>query len=274
MTVQDFLELRRAEQVWAHANGFSNPDIETNGWRTLIEFLADDFDAFVDVGAGDGMLSAAVAQSAHHAKVFAFEPNATVVPRLRRNAPLADVRAWAVSEEDGEATLCIPEAAPRDAWLFIAAERHGERERVRTARVSRRKLDTLLSGVVPASARLFVSLDANGHEAAILSASGQSLLRQNTMIVALTSQAERSRVGNTTLASLEWLSRAGFDLFRLTPHGLESIQSLTIDINRLARCTYVAERGLGIRFRKRTLPLPLTSGETFLIPFADEPEAS
>lgn len=61
MSFERFLDLRRAERDWAHANGFNNDDPARNGALALLEVMSPAIGMFVDVGAGEGVFSRRVA---------------------------------------------------------------------------------------------------------------------------------------------------------------------------------------------------------------------
>jgi FkbM family methyltransferase len=272
MKLSEFVELRRAERDWSYANGYNNPDPATNGEFSATALLAESFDVFLDVGANSGRFTEAVRALAPNARVHCFEPNGTVVPRLTRSVPGVDIRAIALSDEDGETNLHVHEGGehhsataslhPRTALPISYASR------MRSVRVTRRKLDSLRHELNLEGQRLMLKIDVEGHELPVMRGAEQTLLGAASAAVIFEHSFAWRESGESLTSAIRWLNERGFEIYRILPMGLEHVRTVSAEMEQAQYCNYLAERQLQIRFRAQTLTLPMAFGETFIVPFA------
>ncbi len=262
MSFERFLDLRRAERDWAHANGFNNDDPARNGALALLAVMSPAIGMFVDVGAGEGVFSRRVADVNPATRLLMFEPNGARIPALRSAFPAADVRALALSDRVQESELFIHErgrdggerpGAPFDHYYGASLHRRArlldlEQTRIRPLRVSVRRLDGLqpsLAGEVEGK-RLFLRIGVNGHEARVLRGAAAVMVQAKAAGVMFAFSSAWADLGEGLLESLRGLHDQGFGIYRLLPFGIERVRVFVADMERAHYCLYLALRGYGI----------------------------
>lgn len=285
MSFERFLDLRRAERDWAHANGFNNEDPARNGALALLAVMSPAMRMFVDVGAGEGLFSRRVADVNPATRLLMFEPNGARIPSLRSGFPGADVRALALSDRVQESELYIherardetaPADAPFDRYYGASLHRRArlldlEQARVRPLRVSVRPLDGLsptLAGEVHAR-RLFLRIGVNGHEARVIRGAGAVLAQADAAGVLFSFSSAWADLGEGLLDCLRGLYDQGFGIYRLLPFGIERVRVFVADMERAHYCLYLALRGYGIAEAEGWVRTATPWGDAEILSFDD-----
>lgn len=135
--------------------------------------LMDPGETGIDAGANIGYMSLVLARSAGaRGRVVCFEPNAEIIPTLRRNvsdwtalgiAPI-EVQTVALSERDGEAMLGFPSDYGKNIGVASLEVASGGTP------VPVRRLDSLVRGPVGV-----MKVDVEGHEAGVFLGGGDLL---------------------------------------------------------------------------------------------------
>lgn len=170
--------------------------------------LTDPGETGIDVGANVGYMSLVLAQAAGaRGRVVCFEPNAEIVPILRKNvsewavlgiAPI-DIQTVALSERDGEASLGFPsDYAGNQGTASLEISTGG-------TPVAVRQLDSLVSGPVGV-----MKVDVEGHEAGVFMG-GRDLLAGRRIRDILFEEHEAYPARSHRI-----LLEHGYRLFRLT----------------------------------------------------------
>lgn len=285
MSFERFLDLRRAERDWAHANGFNNEDPARNGALALLAVMSPAIGMFVDVGAGEGLFSRRVADVNPATRLLMFEPNGARIPALRSGFPAADVRALALSDRIQEGELYIHERGrenggrndgPFDHYYGASLHQRArlldlEQARVRPLRVSVRRLDGLspsLSGELEGK-RLFLRIGVNGHEARVIRGAGAVLVQAKAAGVMFSFSSAWADLGEGLLESLRGLHDQGFGLYRLLPFGIERVRVFVADMERAHYCLYLALRGYGIAEAEGWVTTATAYGEAEILTYDD-----
>lgn len=145
----------------------------------------------LDVGASEGYYGAEVRRLGHRGRIVSFEPLADVHARLARRAapdPLWETRNIALGAHDETAHLHVGREAATSSLLTVLATTtalepdttvtHSE-----TVRVHR--LDALFDDLAGPTDRVFLKLDAQGAEGAILDGAAVSLGRITVLQIEL-----------------------------------------------------------------------------------------
>jgi FkbM family methyltransferase len=129
--------------------------------------------SLLDVGANVGQFAATFLWWFPAAKVWSFEPNASVLPLLRQNAAAADrwqVLPWGIGAEDGDATLWAVDGKSGQGSLFRAnavADLHATDARAQSVQI--RKLNRERADELGIPQRVdVVKLDVEGAEESAL----------------------------------------------------------------------------------------------------------
>lgn len=144
----------------------------------------------LDVGANRGYYSYALSRLFE--RVVAFEPNPTVVSRLRSwGAANVQVHNVALSSAAGELELFVPRVDGReqDGWASFDRDNLSGAEDFRVLRVPVRPLDSFgLDGVS------FVKVDVEGHEPEVLEGAVETLRRCRPVVLIEVKERNREEV--------------------------------------------------------------------------------
>jgi FkbM family methyltransferase len=206
-------------------------------------FLRSDAIA-VDVGANLGLFTAVLAR--HSKKVIAFEPNPSCAEHLRKVAPRnCEIIAKAVSDSRGEAVLRVPvnRGIPMHALATVeVANRYCTEVRATgfvTQEVEKVTLDQALLEATSAERVVFINIDAEGHEFAVLRG-GEGLVAKHQPVLLVELEY---RHGAKIPEIFDWLKARGFaaralidghNLAPIDPAQLQTLQDETRLAHRLA----------------------------------------
>jgi FkbM family methyltransferase len=146
-------------------------------WQvTLVAWLLQNGNTFLDIGANVGLFSANLASFTRldpSFRVIAFEPNPTVRARLKSagTSDLFEVRDHALSE--GE-----PSTVP--LYLSVGSgqsslEPSSKNSAVGSTSVEARPLGPILADIAPTTTGIVIKVDVEGHELAVLRGAGDEL---------------------------------------------------------------------------------------------------
>lgn len=163
-------------------------------------------DAAYDIGVHFGFHTALLARLAGpRGRVCAFEPNEQLFPSLRRTLaelPNATLHPLALSDEDSDATLFVPE----DVSMASLADWTGERGGTRQIKCRQRRLDGLVErGEVPAPD--FLKCDVEGAELSVFRGARRTLDRADAPVVLFELNANAARgFGQEKSAAMDFLA--------------------------------------------------------------------
>jgi FkbM family methyltransferase len=185
---------------------------------TLIAHCVNSGDVFVDIGANVGFVSLIAASRVGAAgHVYSFEPNPVLVRRLKQTVA-----------ENGIANVSVFESALGDAAgtvRLIAGEHHGTNrisvgdESPLAAEIAISRGDDLLHGRIPEGVPLFVKIDVEGAELAVLKGIPSLLQRPDTQFFVEVGDEHSARFGSTADDIFRLFADAGYAAYfvRLAP---------------------------------------------------------
>ncbi len=199
--------------IWASSAESLGKAIGTQGVYDLpvteaIMRLTDPGETGIDAGANLGYMSLVLARSAGaRGRVVCFEPNAEIIPTLRRNvsewaalgiAPI-EIQTVALSARDGEAMLGFPSDYGANLGVASLEVANGGTP------VPVRRLDALVSGTAGV-----MKVDVEGHEAGVFLGAGDLLRRKRIRDIVF--EEHQAYPAHSHRILLEH----GYHLFRLT----------------------------------------------------------
>lgn len=268
MTLDDLIARREAERAWAFANGYNNGDASTNGEFACLDVLLAEADAFVDVGANEGMFLARAAVRDPAPRILAFEPNPAhrglIEQRLGGAGRLEPV---ALGDTPGSATLHVHATHHATASLTDRPRMSPRfRAEMKTVEVPVRRLDDW-AGELAGARRLLIKIDAEGFEFPVIRGAEALLAQAPAAAVMFEHSFAWLETGESLLACFQAFDALGYDFFRILPLGLEHVRFFTNGMESAQYCNYVALKGFDFG-RRPGVPLPTVYGETTLRPFA------
>lgn len=154
-------------------------------WQRVASLL-DHFgiDRVLDVGANSGQYAGYLRDAGWRGDIVSFEPIASVHAALVRNAARDPgwqaAPAMALGAEDGEAEITVSKESDMSSLLPMRPEILEVSPSTAAAgreRVTVRRLDSIFDDYVPKGARVFLKIDTQGSEAAVLDGAAESLGR-------------------------------------------------------------------------------------------------
>ncbi len=184
----------------------------------ILAALANPSDTLIDVGANDGLYTAALEGVV--GKVVDFEPVPWLADRLEKTFPNAVVHRCALSDAPGSAVLRIPvidgEATPSRSSIQLDGQADTELE----VEVTLERLDAF--GFTDP---LVVKIDVEGHELAVVHG-GADTLERRARVVLIESEERHLPDGPTRV--IEWFRAHGFD-------GWVIVDGTAVDVVRYSR---------------------------------------
>jgi FkbM family methyltransferase len=187
--------------------------------RALLCRLSAASKTIVDVGANIGLYTVLFAEHSP-ASVFAFEPNPTAFRLLIRNTsrfPTVFPFEIALAEFDSRGLLVVPEDARGNevdalSWLVQTPEARGE---LRRRAVPIRSLDSLLhEGTIEISPPVFLKLDVEGSEIAVLRGSLEVLARHRPVVFFECVESHLARAGHSAQELWRLFHEIGYVILR------------------------------------------------------------
>ncbi|CAN7170337.1 FkbM family methyltransferase [Phenylobacterium sp. LjRoot219] len=264
MTLEQFIARREAERAWAFANGYNNGDPATNGEYACLDALLAEADAFVDVGANEGLFLARAAARTPAPRILAFEPNpahaALITEQLAGAGRLEGV---ALGDKPGSAILHVHATHHATASLTDRPRMSPRfRAEMSTVEVPLRRLDDYAADLGDAR-KLLIKIDAEGFEFPVIRGAERLLAQTPACAVMFEHSFAWLETGEPLLGCFQAFDALGFDFFRILPVGLEHVRFFANDMERAQYCNYVAIRGFDLLVQP-TVPLPTVYGETTL----------
>ncbi|MBL4595582.1 MAG: FkbM family methyltransferase [Robiginitomaculum sp.] len=272
MELQEFLNRREAERSWCYANGFGNGDPNTNGEYLCFDyFLKTGVSLALDVGANRGIFSARALQSQPDLHLLAFEPNPQVLSQLQENIAVG-TRA------------CIHQMALHDAGdaelSFYVHPVHHEtsslsRRRLMTSQfqadmheisVPVRKLSAVLAETGCDYSNVFLKIDTEGHEAAVMRGAEQMLDKSVCVAILFEYSFAWAEANERIEDTFQFLNGLGYDFYRVLPVGLEHLRFITRDMAQVQYCNYLAIKGHAMSDATRLqVPSPYGANQLVLL---------
>jgi FkbM family methyltransferase len=182
----------------------------------------EDISLYLDVGANRGQTGQALRQEGYSRRIVSFEPIADTYATLVAAAahdPLWETRHTALGDIDGSANITVMQH--RDASSILPAlpelaQLHPASVAEREEQISLARLDTVLPGLAAPDDRIWLKVDTQGFEKAVMQGAKQSLprLRGVRLEIAVTGVYS----GEWTIApAIDWMSEHGFVLAESVP---------------------------------------------------------
>jgi FkbM family methyltransferase len=182
---------------------------------TFLSRLLSSADLFIDVGAHFGFFSLLAADAHPQLPIIALEPTPTTYEILCRNIAMGDrtnivARQAALSSEPGRKQGFFVSAAS-DNCSFYEHPNAGPIDRIEVETLS---IDSLLSDRT--AQRVFIKIDTDGHEFAVLAGMSESLRRglDIRLVIEFNPKMQR-QAGYAPEALLHELDRLGFAMFSI-----------------------------------------------------------
>ncbi|MFA5976139.1 MAG: FkbM family methyltransferase [Elusimicrobiota bacterium] len=156
-------------------------DLET---QVLLETVLRPGDTFIDIGANIGMLTLTAARrTGPSGRVLSFEPNPSVVQRLRKQAEingLSNVTVFPIGLGDQNGELPFQMIQQSSGWSTFAARPEQAGLTYKTVQIPVRRADDVLPASI--GPRVLVKIDAEGFECRVLRGMGKFLERRPAVI--------------------------------------------------------------------------------------------
>lgn len=186
------------------------PDAENSTRNALFDRITDG-QVFYDIGAHGGVYTITLFKRFRNLQVYSFEPQPNdLLANLRLNdLPVDNVHAVAVGNEPGVVRMTTKERSSN----HVSAE--GDRE------VLMVRLDDYVreKGVPPPD---WIKIDIEGLELPALKGA-EGLIRESRPTIICEINQLYGRFGTTIPDFLDWIRSVGYEVYRLTDHGLEPV---------------------------------------------------
>ena len=203
-------EMELFESDWMERYALRSGYFYQDDLSVLIEETVSPGDVFIDVGANVGFVSLiASSRVGPRGQVFSFEPNPSLVSRLRQTIA-----------RNGVANVSIFETAlGADAGTvrLIAGEHHGTNrisvgdEAPSEKEVPLDRADDLLRGRIPDGVAAFVKIDVEGAELRVLKGAEGTLARAKPPVLLIEVGKRLAMFGTTEEDLASWLAARGYD---------------------------------------------------------------
>lgn len=174
-------------------------------------------DVFIDIGANIGAISLiAASKVGDHGKVYAFEPNKVVLPRLVENVHLNNmdgiikVLAMAVSNTNSEVTF-INEEASEVSHISYSKRSEMTTELVKTVALNKFIKNNKINKVK------MIKIDVEGAELNVLKGCMGVFNNIESMLVEINTNSEK--YGNSTQDTLDFISEQGYKTYHFADNG-------------------------------------------------------
>lgn len=277
MEYTKFIERRRSERDWLQANGYENGDPQTNGEFATLALLAGNFSHFLDVGANRGDFVREVKRIKPGCRVSAFEPNPGLGAQIRRS----------LDEEAGDRLFtCALSDKPGNGEIFLFPEDDTASSLVRRSEmnpsftrnaieteVTIETLDHLKDQFLDSRYSgdgLFLKIDAEGHESHILFGGQELFAVEQPLFVLFEYSFGWLEAGALFRDAFHFLNAQNFQIYRLTPFGLELVPFYRRSMDDTLYCNYLAVRNGDLGQLSSRCRIANHYGETDFFPFRKE----
>ena len=191
-------------------------------------------DTFIDAGANFGtfslLASRLVGQSG---RVLAIEPQPRLAGFIAQSIRLSKAENVSIVEavagaSEGRTNLLVPVDDTGRAGIFPAFSGRGRHETIRREVVT---LDSLESEI-PRSGRVFIKIDVEGSELAVLEGAGRLVAARKPVILVELNPWSAQAAGRTTSELLDKLTDLGYRTFSTTTSFPKQIQLNEIPLDR------------------------------------------
>jgi len=216
---------------------FAHSPVEMDEQVVMRRFVGES-DTVFDIGANFGVHTALLAQLAGpRGRVFAFEPNAELLPNLALTVEGLDnvtLLRYALSDQDTESTFFVPPVSAMSSladWTSTRQTAHPRQmhsfRKTRTMTVQQQRMDDLVTrGIVPVPN--FIKCDVEGAELRVFRGGRETLDRVDAPVVLFEAGPESAGGFGFTMTDaadfLVGLPRPGYQLFEV--HGGGTLQSV------------------------------------------------
>lgn len=252
MNLNDFVAYRMNEKLILNVNGYENGDPETNGEISILKHFKDWFNLFIDVGANIGGITKKVLSLNENAQVICFEANpslSTILLETFSRNNNVQVEAVALSNESGDAFFFIHPVDSTVSSLFKRIEMMPSfTKQMKAISIKTVPLNDYIEQIIAYADKrgIFIKVDAEGSELPIL-IGGDKLLKLNLPIFVMFEYSFAwQESGQQLKRAFHYFDEMGFNMYRITPLGLEKIRYFTRDMDNSYYCNYFATRNCDI----------------------------
>jgi len=252
MDLEEFLNKRKKELQWRIINGYINDDPTTNGEFKLIEFFIKHCQLFIDVGANVGDFIGKARDFNDELKVLAYEANIKLEPIIKEKiGTKGEIFTVALSNKPGKQKFFIHPDDSTVSSFFKRMEMMPKfREKMKPLEVEVKTLNNYIEKINQFlnddSKAIFIKIDVEGSEFSVLMGASEVLKLTNPIII-LFEYSFGWKESNLKLKdAFHFLDNLEFQIYRLTPLGLENIRFFTLDMEDYTYCNYVAIKNLDL----------------------------
>jgi FkbM family methyltransferase len=239
-----FAFLRKVEEKAAHlrGKGYGTETVDREV-ASALRLLGTAPSLVIDVGANVGIYAATMRRLAPNAEIHMFEPSASCFAKLREafaGDSLAHVRQVALSDYQGDAKLYADREGSGLASLTRRdLDRLGiEMDHVEAVKVMR--LEDYWTSELAGRDVDIVKIDVEGHELSVLR--GFGTLLERTRVIQFEFGGTQIDTRQFFKDYFDFFKSAGFRLFRISPLGLEAVETYSEAEECFTTTNYLAAR--------------------------------
>lgn len=250
MNIAEVIKKRQAEIEWLNINGLDNADFYTNGEFKILDSVKNYYNLLVDIGANCGDFVQEVRNHNPNSKVIAFEPNPNALKELEKINDIG-IHKVAISDKCGEMQFNIHATDTTVGSLVDRIEMMPSfTNKMNKINVKVQTLDNYIEEVKQKAGNegIYIKIDTEGSELAVLKGAKKILTLDNPIFIHFEYLPLGWKETNSSLKEMFHLfEESGFNVYRITPLGLEQIRFYTIDLQNYHFCNYIAIKNIEIK---------------------------
>lgn len=262
MNIEEFIFWRYKEKEWLNINGYENCDPNTNGEFNTIERFINKGDTFIDVGANIGLFSNEAKKNTYgDINIIAFEANETLIDYLKdtlgENAKVFQV---ALGDNNKKVKFGVNQLDSGTSSIFERKEMMPSfNEAISFVEVEMKQLDDYydIINFTDEQNSIFLKIDVEGAELPVMRGAKKLLASNRKIILTFEYSFAWKEAGESLKEAFHFLEKNAFDIYRITPLGLENMRFFAIEMENYLNCNYCAVKNVDInKFFETSFTVP------------------
>lgn len=248
------------EQEWSYLNGYDNDNIHINGELKSLEFFCKYYSTFIDVGANKGDFGKKIKELNSNIHLIMFEPHPILASKLSQKFPNADVNQVALSNKKSSGMLNVHSEQPETGSIYDRKYMMPNyTDKMQKISIDIDRLDSYENEIfknIKDGKGIYIKIDAEGAEYPILQGSKEILSKDFTFFIHFEYSYGWKESNNTLYEAFHFLNRLNFQIFRITPLGIEKVKFYSTYLDNDRYCNYLTVKNFNFStkgFKKHTI---------------------
>lgn len=248
--IDKFIKERHKEKMWLNSNGYENGDPHTNGEYSTMRKLGLHVDLFIDIGANIGDYTKEILKYHKNSSLLLFEANPNLINHLQEinEVSIDNIFNIALGDDSTDIELNLNQLDHTSSSVYDRTHMMPNFiKHTKKVKVKMEILDFWFDKINTISQKgLYIKIDTEGAEFSIMKGSKNIFNLKKPIFVQFEYGHGWKEANSELKDAIHFLNKNNFNIYRITPYGLELIKFHTIDMDNYMYCNYIAVKNINM----------------------------